>query len=461
MTRLRISIFTGLLMAILASAALAGGNDPITRSEILSRAAAGVGFSYWWRHGRWNWQHTNLGSCSGNCPNCTHSGSYGADCSGYVAKCWDVGSSRDITVDEHPFVASQFSRNGPYWRVIQRSELQGGDALGSSSHVVLFDSFGSGGMYWVYEARGCSYGIVHRQRSCGSGYTPVRRNNLDSRPPCDPNACSGHGREVGGRCVCDKGYSGPNCDHCSPGYTGYPNCHPENAVCNATREINCGDVVTGNNSSGTNSMVNYNPQCGNWDETGNEVVFKFKPWQNSKVTAKLSNMPQGVDVDMFILADVCDNNSCIEYGNSEAYFTVQAFREYYIVVDGWPESQGQFSLSLTCQNNAGGRWIGDPCESDNDCVYQDPVGGRIQLSCYARGQAKFCSMSCSKYCPDKPGKAAAFCVADPANQNNGMCVAKPDTQINGCCGYIPGTQLSEKTRYGGSDKSWVCYPKMQ
>ena len=65
----------------------------LTTDEILNRAATGVGFSYWWGHGVWNPGSTSHGSCSGSCPSCTHSGSYGADCSGFAAKVWQVPST--------------------------------------------------------------------------------------------------------------------------------------------------------------------------------------------------------------------------------------------------------------------------------------------------------------------------------------------------------------------------------
>ena len=46
-----------------------------SRDDALSRARSGVGFSYWWGHGRWipgGLSSATAGSCSGACPNCSH-----------------------------------------------------------------------------------------------------------------------------------------------------------------------------------------------------------------------------------------------------------------------------------------------------------------------------------------------------------------------------------------------------
>src|SRR5262252_6650349 len=58
-----------------------GGTTPVTAADIFARAKLGVGYSYYWGHGSWRSDMTQLGSCVGSCPSCTHTGQYGADCS--------------------------------------------------------------------------------------------------------------------------------------------------------------------------------------------------------------------------------------------------------------------------------------------------------------------------------------------------------------------------------------------
>ena len=149
----------------------------------ITRAKAGVGFSYWWGHGRWlasGPTSSTKGTCSGSCPSCSHGGSYGADCSGYVGKIWQVPSSNsDISVDGHPYSTSSFVGSSSLWSTVSRSSLKKADALvynsNGAGHILLFESGDGWGNLWSYEARGCSYGIVHNLRSCSSQYKGIRR----------------------------------------------------------------------------------------------------------------------------------------------------------------------------------------------------------------------------------------------------------------------------------------------
>lgn len=170
--------------------ATGGGTTPtdVGGSSMVSgfnRARAGVGFSYWWGHGRWTAAgptSATAGVCRGGCPSCSHSGSYGADCSGYVAKIWQVpGNNDDITQDSHPYTTDAFysgTGNGN-WARVSRNDLERGDALvyrsGSSGHIVLVESGDPWGNQWVYEARGCSTGVVHNSRAIASNYRAIRR----------------------------------------------------------------------------------------------------------------------------------------------------------------------------------------------------------------------------------------------------------------------------------------------
>lgn len=153
------------------------------REDALERARAGVGFSYWWGHGRWlesGPTSSTRGSCTGSCPECSHGGRYGADCSGYVAKIWQVPASNDsLSDDSHPYSTANFYGEQRAWNRIDRSGLKPADALvyrsGDSGHIAVFERGDAWGSMWVYEARGCSYGIVHNLRSFGNTYRAIGR----------------------------------------------------------------------------------------------------------------------------------------------------------------------------------------------------------------------------------------------------------------------------------------------
>jgi cell wall-associated NlpC family hydrolase len=154
---------------------------PASPANAIARAKAAVGFSYYWGGGAWlasGATSSNRGSCSGNCPSCSHSGKYGADCSGLVAKAWQFGT-KALSVNSHPFSTSDFNSDvSGKWSTVSRGSLRAGDALvhrsGGSGHIVIYEKGDGWGSPTVYECRGCSYGCVHNARSF-SGYHGIRR----------------------------------------------------------------------------------------------------------------------------------------------------------------------------------------------------------------------------------------------------------------------------------------------
>jgi hypothetical protein len=170
-----------------------GGNDAGTgddggtstggpRDDAVTRAGGGIGFSYWWGHGAWidtGPTPNTAGSCSGSCPSCSHSGSYGADCSGYVAKIWQLPTDNtDTSVDSHPYSTDDFyNSSSDGWHDVSRSSVQKADALtyrsGGAGHIFLYESGDGWGSMWAYEAKGCSYGIVHDLRTASSAYKAI------------------------------------------------------------------------------------------------------------------------------------------------------------------------------------------------------------------------------------------------------------------------------------------------
>ena len=166
----------------LASSPPAGGPSTGDRAAAIERAKSGVGFSYYWGHGSWipYGASSGAGSCAGSCPSCSHSGQYGADCSGYLGKIWQVPSSNtSVTTDSHPYSTVSFNGSSSQWSTVSRGSTLGGDALvynaNGAGHIFLYESGDGWGSMWAYEARGCSYGIVHNLRTASSAYKAIRR----------------------------------------------------------------------------------------------------------------------------------------------------------------------------------------------------------------------------------------------------------------------------------------------
>jgi uncharacterized protein YraI len=157
-------------------------NGAPSPDNAIVRAASAVGFSYWWGGGAWlasGPTSSNKGSCSGSCPSCSHSGKYGADCSGLIAKAWQYGT-KALEVNSHPYGTIHFVNDvAGKWSTVSRGAMKKGDALvynsGGAGHIVLYEKGDGWGSSTVYECRGCSYGCVYNTRNFTSNYKAIRR----------------------------------------------------------------------------------------------------------------------------------------------------------------------------------------------------------------------------------------------------------------------------------------------
>ncbi len=76
-------------------------------------------------------------------------------------------------------------------------------------------------------------------------------------------------------------------------------------------------------------------------------------------------------------------------------------------------------------------WIGSACFSDLDCA--GLTAGRCELDGAHENRPGFCTVPCSKYCPDRQGEATTFCVA--AEEGGGECRARCLRQDDCVAGY--------------------------
>jgi uncharacterized protein YraI len=151
------------------------------RDEAVARGISVWGFSYRWGGGAWDPTSQSPGACYGSCPDCTHSGTWGADCSGFVAKVWVVPpSNAPLTLASHPYNTSSFRNGSNYWSTVTRSNALRADALvyhtNGAGHIFLF----TGGDPWnsmqAIECRGCTDGCVYNTRTASSAYIAIRRD---------------------------------------------------------------------------------------------------------------------------------------------------------------------------------------------------------------------------------------------------------------------------------------------
>lgn len=151
------------------------------RQNAIARGISVWGFSYHWGGGDWEPTSQSPGSCTGSCPDCTHSGANGADCSGFVAKAWVVPpDNTPLTKVSHPYSTYNFRYGSNYWSTITRDNATVADAL-------VYNSSGSGHVFLVYggdpwgsiqaiECRGCSDGCLYNNRTASSAYVAIHRD---------------------------------------------------------------------------------------------------------------------------------------------------------------------------------------------------------------------------------------------------------------------------------------------
>jgi hypothetical protein len=142
---------------------------------------SGVGFSYKWGDGCWDPSTSDYGTCGGTCPSCTHSGSWGADCSGFISKVWQVPRPQDATSCDHPYSTENFYNGANHWSDAARADARAADAFvhyNGSGHIFLYESGDAWGWVMAYEAKGCSTGIQHDLRTAPSAYKLIRREGL-------------------------------------------------------------------------------------------------------------------------------------------------------------------------------------------------------------------------------------------------------------------------------------------
>ena len=135
-------------------------------------------------------------------------------------------------------------------------------------------------------------------------------------------------------------------------------------ICAPVASLSCGDEIAASTLDATATSEIDLYSCSSWTETGPEIAWSFTATESGPVTASLTSIESGQDLDMFVLEGSCDANNCLASGNTEATFEAVAGTTYQLVVDGYYGAAGSFTLSVTC----GDLPIGD---DDDDTVGDD------------------------------------------------------------------------------------------
>lgn len=439
------SIVVGALVGLWSAASSAAP----TSSDILQTAQSGLGFSYYWGHARWG-TGDPVGSCSGNCPSCTHTGQDGADCSGYVSKAWQLDGT-PTTTDTHPYATADFVNANSLWtQIADRSQAQPGDAFvyhsGSHGHIVLYVSGDASGSVATYQATGCKKGIVSTSMTLGSAYQLIRLAGVETDAGADSGpdggaACTANGEP--GTCI-----STTQCSTMS-GFMSVPGfCPgPTNIQCCVTSgdggeeggsSDDAGPVATDDGGgAGGASVCTYDdqctgstPYCCDPDDTGtphcSATQCATKPATSAlPVCSSNGDCKNG--------ESCCDNDS-----DGQSHCTAQACATGSPVTNQCASSsdcpQGQICdpNSAACVSNDGGSCTDDSqCPSGEQCDGGTCSSGQLGSSCTASsdcGSGLSCDPTCNQCSTGNTSGCtdSSSCAGNQAcDVSSGQCVSAP------------------------------------
>lgn len=125
-------------------------------------------------------------------------------------------------------------------------------------------------------------------------------------------------------------------------------------LCAGWTAIACGSIVTGTTLAGPSNIDTY--ACDAWHELGRETVYRLQATTSGMVTVSLSGMTK--DLDLIVLrhgaGGGCEprNPGCVAASstqtNESVTFMATAGQVYYLVVDGYGSSVGDFTVSVSC-----------------------------------------------------------------------------------------------------------------
>lgn len=121
-----------------------------------------------------------------------------------------------------------------------------------------------------------------------------------------------------------------------------------NGVCVPNYQLSLGSLDTWSNDGpgSTQQVDGYSVNA--WNESGPEYTYVFYPTESVSAHATLGNLAS--DLDLFVIEDTgngCRSDHAIAVGDSEVTFSAFAGHAYYLVVDGYAGSVGNYTISLT------------------------------------------------------------------------------------------------------------------
>ncbi|HCP47435.1 MAG TPA: hypothetical protein DIU15_15445 [Deltaproteobacteria bacterium] len=126
-------------------------------------------------------------------------------------------------------------------------------------------------------------------------------------------------------------------------------------LCAQARPIACGQSITSStadlNEGATSVLDHYEIVPGNYSAP--EVLFSWTPAEATAAELVLVGATATqVNHDLFVLENGCWPQDAIEFGFSDVEWEASGQTTYYLVVDGYYEDQGAFTVALDCDAEA-------------------------------------------------------------------------------------------------------------
>jgi len=137
-----------------------------------------------------------------------------------------------------------------------------------------------------------------------------------------------------------------------------PDCYSAPACardCVPAAEVACGSTVSGNTAGAGATDVVQMYSCSTYEETGPEFAYSFTALYPGTATFTISSLSSAY-LDLFVLqsdAGRCNPLSCIGASLSDdptdtVSITTVSGHTYYVVIDGYAETSGTYTLSVSC-----------------------------------------------------------------------------------------------------------------
>ena len=217
------------------------------------------------------------------------------------------------------------------------------------------------------EAAGMTY---YTSGTCGAGC--IDYEDMDPYANCttvyDP-VCGCNGETYTNSCVAEA--SGVQ------SYT-YGVCGSTSNWCSSATSITCGDFLAYETTVGATNQITSYPGCSNNTFMAPEKVYVINKTSAGDLQIGLEILTPGLDLDIFLLSDNCNNIQCLgsstssnSVTNNEGILLEDApLGLYYIVVDGqYAGSQGSYNLEVSCGylycGDAQALWCGEAFNYSN------------------------------------------------------------------------------------------------